>query len=94
MWKDVRTYHNREVFVESMDRRGRLVAMRGVPTMLGGEESVLDMGLGSEHSTDTGMDNLLDSTTHDSMGFLGAILHIATESRLVQGVLKTQATIR
>ena len=48
MWKDVRTYHNREVFVESMDRRGRLVAMRGVPTMLVGEESVLDTGLGSE----------------------------------------------
>ena len=48
MWKDVRTYHNREVFVESMNRRGRLVATRGVPTMLGGEESVLDMGLGSE----------------------------------------------
>ena len=51
MWKDVRTYHNREVFAESMDQRGRLVATRGVPTMLGGEESVLDMGLGSEHGT-------------------------------------------
>jgi len=48
VWKDVRTYHNREVFAESMDRRGRLVATRGVPTMLGGEESVLDTGLGSE----------------------------------------------
>ena len=76
MWKDVRTYHNREVFVESMDRRGRLVAMRGVPTMLGGEESVLDMGLGSERSTGTG-------------GCSGVILHIATESRIVvHGVLK------
>ena len=31
-----------------MDQRGRLVATRGVPTMLVGEESVLDMGLGSE----------------------------------------------
>ena len=43
-----------------MDQRGRLVAMRGVPTMLGGEESVLDMGLGSEHGTGTGMDNLVE----------------------------------
>ena len=65
-----------------MDQRGRLVATRGVPTMLGGEESVLDMGLGSEHSTGTG-------------GCSGVILHIATESRIVvQGVLKTHASIK
>ena len=37
-----------------MDQRGRLVATKGVPTMHGGEESVLDMELGSEHGTGTG----------------------------------------
>ena len=66
-----------------MDQRGRLVAMRGVPTMLGLEESVTDTGLRSEHGTVHVWTSLLEVVIR------GMILHVATKSRVVQGVLKT-----